>query len=256
VNLAVASGRVLYELPHTAKFNHLSSPLQVPMGTIVNTNHGVVTIAAARDDNGTIDHANFFDGLFRVTQERSGGGTSRTVITLRGDGASDCTAGARAGAAKAKKRKRGLWGDGNGTFRTVGKYSSATVRGTRWLTQDTCDATLTRVRRGVVDVEDLTTHKRVRVRAGASYVARPARVCASRRRFRVSVPVAQALHVMRATAAVGGRRVSLRREPHRVTGIVDLRGLVRGTFTVRVTIVLTNGRVLHDTRAYRTCRPS
>jgi hypothetical protein len=31
------------------------------------------------------------------------------------------------------------------------------VRGTRWLTEDRCDGTLTRVVRGTVEVEDFTT---------------------------------------------------------------------------------------------------
>ena len=59
------------------------------------------------------------------------------------------------------KKKRGaksvlgsLWGNGKGKFRTNGKYSSATVRGTIWLTQDRCDGTLTTVKRGTVSVRD------------------------------------------------------------------------------------------------------
>ena len=39
---------------------------------------------------------------------------------------------------------RQLWGDGKGKFRTKGRYSSATVRGTNWLTADRCDGTFTR----------------------------------------------------------------------------------------------------------------
>ena len=55
--------------------------------------------------------------------------------------------GARASAKKPKSRK--LWGQGSGKFRTVGHYSAATVRGTRWLVQDSCSGTLTRVTQGV-----------------------------------------------------------------------------------------------------------
>jgi hypothetical protein len=65
-----------------------------------------------------------------------------------------------------------LWGSGKGRFRTTGKYSSATVRGTIWLTQDECDGTLTRVRRGVVSVNDFKRHKTLNVKAGRSYLAR------------------------------------------------------------------------------------
>jgi ferric-dicitrate binding protein FerR (iron transport regulator) len=65
-----------------------------------------------------------------------------------------------------------LWGSGKGKFRTSGKYASATVRGTIWLTQDECDGTLIRVKRGTVQVRDLTRHKTVTVKAGHSYLAR------------------------------------------------------------------------------------
>ena len=62
------------------------------------------------------------------------------------------------------------WGNGKGKFRTTGKYSSATVRGTIWLTQDECDGTLTKVTRGVVAVRDFKRKKTVTVKAGHSYL--------------------------------------------------------------------------------------
>jgi hypothetical protein len=65
-----------------------------------------------------------------------------------------------------------LWGSGKGRFRTKGRYSSATVRGTIWLTADRCDGTLTIVKRGTVSVRDLRRHKTVKVKAGHSYLAR------------------------------------------------------------------------------------
>ena len=53
-----------------------------------------------------------------------------------------------------------LWGNGKGRFRTNGKYSAATVRGTIWLTEDRCDGTLTTVKRGTVSVRDLRRRRR------------------------------------------------------------------------------------------------
>ena len=47
--------------------------------------------------------------------------------------------------AKKKRRSRHLWGDSHGNFRTVGKSSSASLRGTKWLTKDTCQGTITTV---------------------------------------------------------------------------------------------------------------
>jgi hypothetical protein len=74
--------------------------------------------------------------------------------------------------AKSKRPVRKLWGSGKGKFVTKGKYSSATVRGTKWLTQDRCDGTLTRVLQGIVRVQDFRARKTVNVRAGRSYLAR------------------------------------------------------------------------------------
>ena len=72
-----------------------------------------------------------------------------------------------------QRRVRRLWGsDSGGRFRTHGRHSHATVRGTRWLTEDRCDGTLTRVTEGAVVVRDLARRRRVLVRAGHSYLAR------------------------------------------------------------------------------------
>jgi uncharacterized repeat protein (TIGR01451 family) len=76
-----------------------------------------------------------------------------------------------AGAADAKKPVRRLWGKGKGRFRTRGRYSSGTVRGTNWLTQDYCDGTLIRVVTGVVQVYDLVLKKFVILKPGQSYFA-------------------------------------------------------------------------------------
>ena len=71
-----------------------------------------------------------------------------------------------------KKKKRRLWGDGKGRFRTKGKHSAATVVGTRYLVEDRCTSTLTRVVRGKVKVRDFGKRKTVTVRAGKRYIAR------------------------------------------------------------------------------------
>jgi ferric-dicitrate binding protein FerR (iron transport regulator) len=89
----------------------------------------------------------------------------------------------------AKKKKKGphsvlgkLWGNGKGKFRTSGKYSSATVRGTIWLVEDRCDGTLTTVKRGTVRVFDRRRKKTVTVKAPHSYLARAQRAASKRKR--------------------------------------------------------------------------
>ena len=94
--------------------------------------------------------------------------------------------GARSAGANKKKGPKAvlgqLWGNGKGKFRTSGKYSSATVRGTIWLVQDRCEGTLTKVTRGTVQVADFQRNKTVSVKAGHSYLARAARAASKRAR--------------------------------------------------------------------------
>jgi hypothetical protein len=83
---------------------------------------------------------------------------------------------ARVSATKSPHRSvRHLWGKGSGKFRTVGRFSSATVRGTTWLTDDRCDGTLVRVKQGKVAVRDFIRRKTVLVRSPKSYFARAKR---------------------------------------------------------------------------------
>jgi hypothetical protein len=97
--------------------------------------------------------------------------------------------GARGAAVDAKKKKKGpkavlgkLWGSGKGKFRTNGKYSAATVRGTIWLVEDRCEGTLTKVRRGTVRVRDFRRKKTVTVKAGHTYLARAQRAASKAKR--------------------------------------------------------------------------
>jgi hypothetical protein len=124
--------------------------------------------------------AQFYDGTFKVRQSvpRNRSAALITDVTLAAVSRSQCARGGARAAATSKKKKGAhavlskLWGSGKGRFRTNGKYSAATVRGTIWLTEERCDGTLTRVRRGVVSVRDRKRRKTVIVRAGRSYLAR------------------------------------------------------------------------------------
>ena len=54
----------------------------------------------------------------------------------------------------------------------MGRYATATARGTWWLTADLCDQTVVRAREGSVLVTDFVTKKKVVVKAPKSYTAR------------------------------------------------------------------------------------
>jgi Tol biopolymer transport system component len=158
------SGKVLVKLPGKSGFVNLADVTSLPNGTVIDTTAGKVSLSAERGS--ATDKADFFDGLFVI---RQAGGI--TTLTLQG-AIGPCPT-AKAARAAAKKKKRRLWGDGKGRFRTAGKFSAATVRGTKWLVEDSCAGTLTRVARGVVTVRDAVRRRTVTVRKGKRYLARP-----------------------------------------------------------------------------------
>jgi hypothetical protein len=165
VNAQEKSGTVKVRLPGSSKFIDISGTTSLPTGTEVDTRKGRITLIAA-GQGGTAD---FFDGLFKISQTK--GVRPRTTLTLTEK--LSCPKSKKSPRASAKKKKsRRLWGDGKGNFRTQGKYSAATIRGTKWLVTDRCDSTTTKVTQGLVTVRDNVRHKSVVVRKGHSYVAR------------------------------------------------------------------------------------
>jgi hypothetical protein len=186
-NLQPISGVVLVELPGTSTFIPLSLATTVPIGTVIDARNGTVRITSAADAHGHTETGLFSSGIFRVTQTtaRSGlhGGHTvvLTVLTLVGPLPSGCKArraGHRATAAGSRGHSKGvrrLWGNAKGNFRTAGRYASATVRGTNWLTEDTCAGTLIRVTRGIVSVEDFPHHRTLLLRASHSFLSHPGR---------------------------------------------------------------------------------
>ncbi len=170
-----AKGNVLVRVPGASTPTMLPAAASVPIGSVVDTRAGSVTLSTALPGNRT-QSATFHGGVFEVRQAADARGM--VEIVLRGP-APVCPAGgtrARAAATAAKRPPRQLWArDDHGRFRTRGSNSVATVRGTAWYVADRCDGTLTRVSRGSVSVRDLHTNRTVVVRAGRSYLARAAR---------------------------------------------------------------------------------
>jgi hypothetical protein len=152
----------------------LATGQQIPVNAIVDATSGVVTMTSA-SPTGSLQTANFSSGIFKVSQTGTKGATQ---LALAGGDFTVCKAkSARRLTTKPKPVKktvvRSLWGNGTGTFVTRGRYASATVRGTIWLTQDRCDGTRIVVQRGVVAVLDQRLHKTVLVKAGQTYLAAP-----------------------------------------------------------------------------------
>ena len=182
VAIGLVSGKVFYKSP-TGRRTQLKADTNIPVGSQIDTRRGRVELTSAATGTGaTTQKSDFYQGTFKVKQTVPKGNRAATLttdITLAGEASRSQCASARGAGAAAVSKKKGphavlgkLWGNGKGKFRTNGKYSSATVRGTIWLTTDRCDGTLTTVKRGTVSVRDLRRHKTVTVKAGHSYLAR------------------------------------------------------------------------------------
>jgi hypothetical protein len=145
----------------------------IPYGATVDVTRGSVLLKA---DTGTltVNGAGGIAAAFVLKRIKDG---KKAVVELRlakGDfGACPKRTPSSTGGSAAAKTVRQLWGNGKGAFKTTGRYASATVRGTNWLTADRCDGTNVTVRRGVVRVADLPKRKQVTVPAGHSYLAKP-----------------------------------------------------------------------------------
>ena len=184
VNVQAASGRVLVGIPSSAArsagarasqkgvtFVPLEVARQVPVGSFLDTRRGTLEMVSATGTRGRTQRGKFSSGLFQVLQARARSAKGLTELRLKGSSFSRCRARrGRAGAAQLTVRR--LRANARGRFRTRGRNSSATVRGTIWTTTDRCDGTLTTVKRGRVVVRDLRRRRNITLTAGKSYLAR------------------------------------------------------------------------------------
>jgi hypothetical protein len=175
------AGTVRVHTPGGDGFVELENAGSLPVGTIFDATQGEVVLRAALP-GGRVQNGRFHGAQFEVRQ--SPGGQGMTDLFLRGGDFSRCarsrnrraTAPVAVASQNRKRAVRKLWGsDRSGRFRTHGRESVATVRGTRWLTEDRCDGTLTRVTEGAVDVKPRRGGKTVRVKAGRTHLVRSAR---------------------------------------------------------------------------------
>jgi hypothetical protein len=201
-NVQPVSGLVLIKLPGSGAaadgehndalakghgFIPLTEARQLPAGSQVDARAGTLKVSAASAArNGKLQLATLGGAIFGVSQKRSGVTKGLTTFALvEGDfpGAPTYAGCPRAagdtytagGAAHRPTNHTVLQTlkatDNHGSFRTTGRYSAATVRGTLWTTSDRCDGTLTAVQRGTVSVFDTVTRKTVTVHAGHSFLA-------------------------------------------------------------------------------------
>lgn len=176
-NVAPVGGSVFVKLPGTDSFVVITSGETIPLGSIIDATHGKVQITVSLPDGAT-ETGEFYDGEFVFTQNSSG----RVFLTLTGGSFAGCptsttstTNGQRFDAASAKKKPttviRELWGNAHGEFTTKGRYGSAAVSGTIWLSQDRCEGTYFKVAKDTIVVTAFAfPHKHHHLKQGQSFL--------------------------------------------------------------------------------------
>jgi hypothetical protein len=142
---------------------------QIPYKSKIDVTNGTLLL---KTDTGSVRL--FGSGVFAKFQLLRGTDRKKAIVELRLIEGNFAVCKRKTSSALATTTVvRQLWGNGKGRFRTRGRYSAATVRGTFWLTADRCDGTQTRVNRGVIEVSDFPLRKLVTIRAGKTYLAKP-----------------------------------------------------------------------------------
>ncbi len=200
-NAQPVSGTVFIRLA-SGQFVRLTGAQQIPSGAVIDARRGTLKLttatgggsgaahdAASKGKNGKkpktqTQSGNFGGAIFKVTQARAG--ATKGLVTLKlleaaFNGApsfATCKkhkAGDASAAAASSKVLQLLRASAHGKFRTQGRYSAATVRGTIWTVADRCDGTLTHDVTDSVVVTDFVRHKTIVLHAGQSYLAKTTR---------------------------------------------------------------------------------
>jgi hypothetical protein len=186
VNVAPVSGLVLV-LIH-GQLVPLTQLQQIPVGVVIDSLHGTFELSTSSVGSGSAHDAaakgktqsgKFGGAVVRVHQTSRGANRGLTTIMMvesafKG-GPSQAICNAPAGDAHAAKLSSKtiqlLHASAHGKFTTSGRYSAATVRGTKWTMTARCDGTLTHDITDSVVVTDFVRHKTIVLHAGQSYLA-------------------------------------------------------------------------------------
>jgi hypothetical protein len=175
-------GTVKVREPGEKAFSVLTELSLIPVGSSIDTRGSRVRLTAATGGFGSeaLDHPiDFYAGLIKVTQKpaMNAPAVAKLIHKLRcGTKKSAKNATASAGGPKAvvsrHRRRHRVWGSGSGSYSTAGSGGTGSVRGTTWLTKDTCKGTKFRVTEGLgITVFDKKKKKKIKLGPGDTYFA-------------------------------------------------------------------------------------
>ena len=68
VNIKLSRGKVCFTPPRGKRCIPLKDPVQIPVGSTIDTRNGRVTLISASDRSGAVQDAWFYEGVFKVAQ--------------------------------------------------------------------------------------------------------------------------------------------------------------------------------------------
>jgi hypothetical protein len=143
--VAQASGKVFVKTPGAASFERVTERRTIPVGTTVNASNGRAKLIGAIGGD-RVARGEFWAGAFIATQKRR---TKVIDLELAGGDFSGC--GKARSAANRRRIARRLKANAKGPFRTTGRHTAGTVRGTKWTTADRCASSTIETEKGAVD---------------------------------------------------------------------------------------------------------
>jgi hypothetical protein len=182
VNAKPVSGQVFILVGTTLV--PLTEGQKLPSGAVIDARNGSLQLTTAAATGHKPQTGVFGGAIFKVTQTRAGASRGLTTLSLLEGALAGAPSYATckthrapdgSAAALSTKTLQLLHANASGKFRTSGRYSAATVRGTKWTIADRCDGTLTKDIVHSVVVTDFVRHRTVVLHAGQSYLARASR---------------------------------------------------------------------------------
>ena len=175
-------GSVLIKLPGAAGFAPLEGLEKIPVNSVLDTRGGKVRVTAATGDLGDTTEDNsveYYQGLIRLQQAGSTDAPTVAKLVQKLRCGKHSAKGAKASAAgdplavASRSRTRHVWGSGHGSYGSRGSGGTGSVRGTTWLTKDTCKGTFFKVAEGIgISVFDFDLRRTVELGPGQSYFAK------------------------------------------------------------------------------------
>jgi hypothetical protein len=160
VTTSLASGQVLVKLPAGA-FAPLQGTTSLPVGAIVDARQGTLNLVAEGGDT-----AQLAAGIFKIRQARKGTDHVPELVVATPAGLARTCAPGHTPPPKGIVRVLTITA-AKGTFRTVPAKGTVTGRNATWTTTDSCDGTLTTVRKGQVTLR--VGRRTLHLRAGHRY---------------------------------------------------------------------------------------